>query len=167
MHNKLRFLIIFMAGIWGCHAPSAPLQPANDPRQEFRAMKWMEGLWKEATDSITAYHQWHFTDDTDLEETGWMVKTRDSVWLEKMNIHADEEEGIVLEYEKQGLNEGIPYGYRLVKNRNGEHVFENQSHKFPERIIILLRPDGAMYVRTEGNISGENHYNELMMNKIK
>ena len=146
----------------GKHGPGQQV-----PTNEFRKMRWMEGLWKESGDSVAAFHLWRFLTDSSMQEISWIKGKNDSSLTGKMTIEKDEEEGILLEYEKTGQNEGSPLGFRMTVNRNGEHVFESQSHTFPQRIIFLLKPDGSLYYRTEGILSGENHFNEVTMNKIR
>ena len=94
------------------------------------------------------------------------MKDKDSIPIQIEEISASNDD-IFLSLEIFGKNDGMPDEYKLIANKNGEHVFENNGKDFPQRIIYMLKPDGSLYMRVEGNSEGQARYQEKFLTKIR
>jgi hypothetical protein len=166
--NRICFLLIVTVCCWisSCKTHFSPSNATKSIREEFNKMAWLEGIWAVSNDTIKKYESWKRTSDTLLEGFIWEIKARDSVPGNRIQIMTDED-GIQYKIELAAKNEGISVTFKLIANRNGEHVFENQAHEFPQRILDALRPDGSLYLRTEGIQDGQPRYIETLMTKIR
>ena len=58
-------------------------------------------------------------------------------------------------------NNGEPVSFKLVSGKNGEFVFENKQHDFPQRIIYRNPNPDSLYARIEGYQQGKVHKEEF------
>jgi hypothetical protein len=126
----------------------------------------MEGLWSNPDDSIRTFILWQRKNDTVFSGSCWEMKGNDSIPLENDEINKSSDE-ILLSMEVFGRNDGNPTEYKLVSNKNGEHVFENTNNEFPKRIIYILKPDGSLYLRMEGISEGQQRFEERKLTKME
>lgn len=166
MNIKPLTLIFLVMVLFACRTRQEQQSAREDARQEFARMKWLQGIWQQQNDSAESYQEWIMPNDTTIEETSWVKKASDSSATEKFLIQ-QEDDGIIMSVTLPEQEGAAPLYFHLVSNKNGEHVFEDQSNKYPQRLIIRLNPDGSLYYRQEGMVDGQSHFNEQIMNKIK
>lgn len=57
--------------------------------------------------------------------------------------------------------------FKLVKHGEGEALFENPEHDFPQRIIYRLEKDGSLFARIEGTINGKERGVDFPMKRAR
>jgi hypothetical protein len=166
--KRVRYFIIFLllAFLSNCHTrqKSATQRPAA--KLEFQKMAWIEGIWTDPDDSVHIFTIWNHSNDTLLSGSSWQMKDKDSISTEIHEISSANDE-ILLSVEIFGKNDGNPDEYKLISNKNGEHVFESPDKEFPQRIIYILKPDGSLYLRMEGTYEGQSRFEEKKLTKIR
>jgi hypothetical protein len=163
---KCLLILLLMAFLSNCHQNSNPASQKLTVKLEFQKMAWLEGLWSNPDDSIPSFTLWQRSNDSLFSGSCWEMKAKDSIPSEIHEISAVNED-ILLSLEIFGKNDGTPDEYKLLSNKNGEHVFESTGKDFPQRIIYKLQPDGSLYIRMEGITEGESRYLEKTLTKIK
>ncbi len=163
---KISLLILILTLFYNCHFNKQALQQKASAGEEFHKMAWMEGLWSNPDDSVHSFILWQRKNDTVFTGSGWEMRGKDSIPSEIDEISNSSDE-ILLSMEVFGKNDGNPSEYKLVSNKNGEHVFENTSNDFPKRIIYILKPDGSLYFRMEGTSDGQERFEEKKLTKMK
>ena len=164
--NKSYLFILILALLYNCHSNKQSLVQKYSSSEEFHTMACMEGLWSNPDDSIHSFMLWQRKNDTVFSGSGWEMKGKDSIPSEIDEISNSSDE-ILLSMEVFGKNDENPTEYKLVSNKNGEHVFENTNNDFPKRIIYILKPDGSLYLRMEGTSDGQGRFVEKKLTKMK
>jgi hypothetical protein len=159
-------VMIIITFLSGCHGKNLPLDQKTSISAEFRKMAWLEGIWSNPDDSIRLFTQWQKENDSLLSCKSWRFIGKDSVPTDIQEISKSNDE-ILLTVKIIEKNESNPDNYKLVTNKNGEHVFENMEKEFPQRIIYILKPDGSLYFRKEGNSGGQSRFEEKILTKMK
>ena len=125
-----------------------PAQPAiaveRAPRIE--VLGWLAGTW--------------ITEGSPVIEEHWMVPKGGAM----LGLSRTLARGRMASFEFlriESTGKGIDYvaspgggpatRFRLIRATATEALFENLAHNFPKRIIYRLRPDGALWVRIEGD----------------
>jgi len=164
----IRYLTLLFIVLLACNC-----HPNNEPggaklslSSEFKKLAWMEGIWSNPDDSTHIFIQWLRKNDSVFSGYSWELKGKDSIPTEIHEISSNNHE-ILLSLEVFGKNDGNPDEYKLVTNKNGEHVFESSGKDFPQRLIYLLKPDGSLYYRIEGTSNDQPRFEENNLIKTK
>jgi hypothetical protein len=162
---KASISLFFLLGT-GCGQNKEFPSTATIALDAIGSMQWLEGKWLQETDSGRIWETWEKMNDSTYLTRHWFIHAADSILITEADISFTGSE--VLLSIHQGANpDATPAYYPLVRSKNGEHVFEDMSRAFPQRIIYLLQPDGSLYIRKEGMLDEKPQYIESTYSKVR
>lgn len=122
--------------------PAGAVEPAQ--------LAWLEGCWRTSGANGTTEEHWMAPAAGTLIGMGRTVAGGKTVQVEFMQIRAVD--GILSFIAlPSGQAETV---FPLKSLTEGEAVFENPTHDFPQRVIYRRTPDGALTGRIEGLSNG-------------
>ena len=95
-----------------------------------------------------------------------MIMNNDTIFSESLSIE-ENRDGLFYVPSVVNQNDGKPVYFKLVKCVNGEFIFENLDHDFPQRIVYKNPQPDSLYARIEGRDSGEYRREEFKMKRTK
>jgi hypothetical protein len=166
MNTVIKASIILLILICiGCGQKKELPRTAEVAHNAIGSMQWLEGKWLLVTDSGRVWETWEKLNDSAFISNHWFVSAKDSILVTQADISFTGSE-VLLAIHPGASPEATPAYYPLVRSKNGEHVFEDMSHTFPQRIIYLLQPDGSLYIREEGMVDEKPQYTESTFSKV-
>ena len=140
--------------------PSAA--PAQEPAS-VEALAWLAGCWASVGGEAGSGEQWTSPAGKTLLGVSRTVRNSETVAHEFLQIRETEAGEIEYIAKPSGQTEAT---FFMVRLSEGEVVFENLAHDFPQRIIYRLKPDGNLEARIEGNVDGEVRTADFPMKRI-
>lgn len=128
--------------------------------------KWIIGSWQNISSDGELYEIWTKTNDSLYSGYGFMLLNNDTVFSEKISLQLKGNDLLYIPTVKN-QNNGEPVSFKLVSDINGEFVFENKEHDFPQRIIYSNPNPDSLYARVEGDQQGKFHKEEFPMSRKK
>ncbi len=120
---------------------------------DVRAFYPLHGCWvSEQVEPVSLEYWFNPTPDT-MIGMSQTIRGGENVWYEFMRISKTETGDIFYTAAPSGQT---PTEFRLVSFVNGQAVFENAEHDFPQFVIYLLPDGGVLNARFEGTVDGEN-----------
>jgi hypothetical protein len=142
--------------------PAITFPPVKDysHKPDFKTMEWMPGHWEEKYTSMERFHEsWEKVNDTFFIGKGAYLKGNDTMFKENLAILVKD---TAIYYR---VNNSVHF--RLISNKEGDHIFENPQHDFPQRIIYKHTSESVLYARIEGKQNGKDMFEDFTMNRIK
>ena len=93
-----------------------------------------------------------------------MIVNHDTIFSEKISLE-NRAGGLFYIPTVNNQNNGQAVSFKLISNTNGEYVFENKEHDFPQRIIYKNPANDSLYARIEGTSKGKFHKEEFSMKR--
>ena len=119
--------------------------------QSLTDFDWIKGNWSGTSDGASISESWKQLDDNTLAGSGFVVAGKDTVVREIMLIQRVGDQMVFI----ARINDGDPVLFTLRgKNANGEYVFENKEHDFPQR-VVYAPGSGKLNARIEGLMDGK------------
>jgi hypothetical protein len=113
-------------------------------------LSWLAGRWEGPSDGGTFEEHWMTPVGGVMVGMGRMVKGEKTVFTEFIKI-VETKEGV----EYRAIVEGQPEtAFKLTKRSDGEAVFENPAHDFPQKIGYRKEKDG-LFAWIEGSQGGK------------
>jgi hypothetical protein len=131
-----------------------------------KEMNWLIGAWKNVSADGEFYEIWNSYHDSAYTGIGFMLVKGDTLFSEIISLEARNGELYYIPT-VSGQNNGIPVLFKLTSHANGEYVFENEEHDFPQRIIYNNPNPDSLYARVEGTQDGEFRKEEFAMSREK
>ncbi len=135
-------LIISILGVTGSSFGQANL---ND-------LTWLLGSWKRTAKSGLVLENWQRVSENTFEGIGLKVVAKDTTVLERLRL---EQFGSEIFYVAKVAHNELPVAFKLVKHTEGEWIFENPTHDFPQRIIYKKESETKINVRVEKDADGK------------
>jgi hypothetical protein len=149
---RARYLIIFTVLFSSCSRNEKQIEKLN----------WLIGNWEIIAPQGQLYEVWTKKNDSVFSGRTHMIMNNDTVFSETLSIE-QKKDGLYYFPAAYNEKDGKPAYLKLIKNNEGEFVFENLQLDFPRRIIYKnTRPD-SLYARIEGLDSGEYRKEEFRM----
>lgn len=130
-------------------ALDAPLQAQNVTIDQ---LAWIAGCWERSGKDRVTVEQWMKPSGGMMLGMSRTVAKGRTVEYEFIQI-IQEENGDIYYVALPSRQEKA--SFKLVKHSEGEALFENLEHDFPQRIIYRLEKDGSLFARIEGMINGK------------
>jgi len=157
----LFFLVLFNA----CR--SGNTIKITEETNRFKALNqlsWLIGDWANLSEEGNFYESWTRTNDSVFTAYSYMTISGDTVFSESISLMS-KGEGVFYIVSVPDQNEGQPVSFKLVSEANGEFVFENKTHDFPQRIIYKNPVPDSLHARIEGQINGKFSMQEFPMKR--
>ncbi|MFC1733131.1 DUF6265 family protein [candidate division KSB1 bacterium] len=123
--------------------------------ENIQKLKSIIGNWYFKTENGIFYEQWKNLGDTALKGFSFLLKEGDTAYFENIQIEIIDNE-IVYVANVSDQNKGKEIIFKLTESKNGQYIFLNPEHDFPQRIIYNIPvSNDSMHARIEG-IKNEN-----------
>jgi Domain of unknown function (DUF6265) len=133
-----------------------------DATADVARLSWMAGSWIEEKDGVTTRETWLSPKDGVMAGVGQTNRPGKPPYVEFTKISA-EPAGATFSAMIPGQS---PTPFVLVPGQDGEAVFENRTHVFPQR-VIYRRCGRDLCARIEGTANGKLQYNEWRYRRAK
>jgi hypothetical protein len=138
------------------------LPAAANPASQVARLSWITGTWSETKGEVTTRETWQASDGT-LVGVGETLRAGKPPQVEQMKITA-EAAGATFTAIIPGQP---PTPFLLLPSAaEGEAVFENKAHDFPQR-VIYRRCGADLCARIEGTIGGKLESQAWRYTRIK
>lgn len=114
---------------------------------------WLTGVWKINTGSGHIVESWQQVNDDLYKGKSMMVKGKDSTLQETLEISKNDTTWYYTST-VVGQNNSQPVSFKIIFQRVGEFICENQAHDFPQRISYRRYLPMLMFASIEGNNKG-------------
>ena len=138
--SYLRWVLIGLALGVAVIAPAGP--------RGIEDLQWLVGTWKRESSQGTVFERWTAVSARTLEGESWRVGA-DGERRHGESMLLAELGGEIFYLPKPAENP-YPVAFKRVRLEEGEAVFENPAHDFPQRIGYLRRSAGEMTAWIEG-----------------
>ncbi len=125
-------------------------------------LTWMAGTWVQDADGVSVRETWLAPNDGAMGGVGQTNRPGKRPLVEFMKITA-EPAGATFTAIVPGQP---PTSFVQIAGRDGEVVFENKDHDFPQR-VIYRRCDADLCARIEGTISGKLQFQDWRYTRMK
>ena len=126
-------------------------------------LAWLAGCWASVGGDAGSGEQWTVPAGKTLLGVSRTVQNSKTVEYEFLRIR--ETEAGKIEYIARP-SEQAEATCLMVRLSEGEVVFENPDHDFPQRIIYRLKAEGNLEVRIEGEMKGEVRTVDFPMKRV-
>jgi len=153
--KSLQILIIILILFPGCQwdvKVEADRQDRHEDEKQIHNLEWLIGSWVTVTDNGNLYEVWHMESDTLFRGVSFLVSGSDTLFSETITLHQSGDQLFYIPAVSD-QNMGRPIHFTLVE-ANGEFVFENREHDFPQRIIYSHPHPDSLIARVEGDDNG-------------
>ncbi len=101
---------------------------------EFTQLSNLTGSWKMKTPKGILFEQWQKQNDSTLSNKSFKVNGADTTMLEQVMLNF--QNGSVTYNPTLPDQEAV--SFKLVEIKDGQYIFENKTHDFPQRIIYKI-----------------------------
>ena len=137
------------------------LPAAASPSTQVARLSWITGTWSETKGEVTTRETWQASDGA-LVGTSETLHAGKPPQVERMKITA-EAAGATFTAIIPGQP---PTPFLLLPGGEGEAVFENKTHDFPQR-VIYRRCEAQLCARIEGTAGGKTQFQEWRYTRVK
>jgi hypothetical protein len=150
--------VLLLSLIIGGAACAAQAGPAEDVAR----LAWMAGTWSQEKDGVTVRETWLPPIGGAMAGAGQTNRPGKPAFIENVKITA-EPAGATFTYMPPGQP---PTAFVLLPGKDGEAVFENKAHDYPQR-VIYRRCGADLCARTEGMVKGRLESEDWRYKRVK
>jgi hypothetical protein len=137
----------------------------NPALEEFSKLEWMLGTWSATfPDQSKLTESWTRVNDTTFSGETHLVAGKDTFFADKPGI-VWKDGALHYMANVAGQNEGKTIYFKAVSGKDGEQVFENKQHDYPQKITYMHKSDTTLFARLEGMEKGKPKTEEFEMYK--
>ena len=133
-----------------------------DASADVAKLEWMAGSWVQEKDGVTVRETWLSPKDGVMGGVGQTNRPGRKPFIEFVKISA-EPAGATFTALLPGQP---PTPFVLISGKDGEAVFENKAHDFPQR-VIYRRCGQDLCGRVEGLVGGKLQFEEWRYRRIR
>ena len=157
MLNKIAgLLLLALLGAPAAHATSLP----DDLGAK---LGWLQGCWLPDGAEPGSVEQWTSAAGGVMLGMNRTVKAGKLGSFEFMQLREDTPGKLRFVAQPSGKP---PTSFALVRHDEGEFVFANAGHDFPQRVIYRRKGDHALHARVEGKFKGKQEAIDFPMQRI-
>lgn len=127
---------------------------------------WLIGEWKSVSKDGTLYENWAKVDEKLFSGKSFLIAGKDTLFSEKIAL---QQNGSDLYYTPTvgNQNNGQPVPFKFIEFKDGEYIFENKEHDFPQRIIYKNPQPDFLCARIEGSKDGKFRKEDFNFVRVK
>jgi hypothetical protein len=139
------------------------IEQGQTQRYDLDSLAWLGGCWNGGGDTRVYQEHWMKPSGKTMLGMSRNVANGRTVEYEFLRLHEEANGEIFYTAHPSGQNET---SFKLVKLKEGEAVFENPEHDFPQRIIYKLEDNGSLNARIEGKSKGKERGVDFPMKRV-
>jgi hypothetical protein len=118
------------------------------------------GTWIMKTRKGMICEQWQKKNNRLLSGRSFQISGADTSWLENLELSVT---GEVITYHSQvnGQNDGKAIPFTLTASKDGQFIFSNPVHDFPQRIIYQFVTKDSIHAWIDGKINGKERKSDF------
>jgi hypothetical protein len=128
--------------------------------------EWLIGTWENKTQKGSIYETWHKVNDTTLAGKSYIIKEKDPVVFENIQIVQEQARLLYIPTVKD-QNEGLPVRFMAKTVSGTQLVFENQQHDFPQMISYTKINSDSLVAEISGIKNGRERRQIFPMKRVK
>jgi hypothetical protein len=125
---------------------------AQTPADPFAPVAWLAGCWAQQGREAGSVEQWMPPAGGQMLGMARTLKGGRVVEFEFMQIRAEADGSLVFMAQPQGR---AATEFKLARQGDGEAVFENAAHGFPQRVLYRRESADKLMARIEGTLNGK------------
>ena len=154
-------IILFMS----CSYRSNTENPSTELKiKAMERFNWLPGSWSSINSESQLYEIWTKENDTVLSGKSYVLVNNDTAFSETLRLEFIGQDLFYIPTIKDENNDQ-PVSFKLISDTNGEFIFENNEHDFPQRIIYKNSEPGILNARIEGLTEGKFQKEEFVFKK--
>lgn len=131
-----------------------------------KRLHWLVGEWKIVTGNIVTIEIWRVANENLMSGQSFMIQGSDTVFREEITLQQSGEKLFYIPT-VSGQNNSMPVTFTFKEYRDGEYIFENLEHDFPQRIIYKQPQPDMLCARIEGEVEGKLKKEDFNFIKVK
>jgi hypothetical protein len=159
----MRINVFFIISL--CFFLSACSFNNKEHRNEIDNLEWLIGDWKNISNEMEMYESWEMESDTVFYGESFVLVNSDTVFFETMLLEQNGND-LLLTPTTMNQNDRNPIVFKLISSVNGEFVFENKEHDFPQRIVYSNPKPDSIFAYIEGTQGGEYRKSEFPFKRV-
>ena len=133
---------------------------------QLKKAAWLIGTWKHQSSRGSSTETWHKLNDSTYAAKSYILRGTDTVSAESIRM---EQRGGNLYYipTVKNQNQGKSVSFKLTTSSNGQLVFENPEHDFPQKISYTPIKSDSLLAEISGSYKGKERAIKFPMKKEK
>lgn len=156
MKSLFSLLLVFI-----CSNASAQFQ-----LKDMQGLYGLNGTWESPRKNGLLIEQWTFKNDSTLQGYSFIIKNSDSIPQEKALLQY-RNGNIQFIASAAAQNNEQPVAFSLIAINNGQYLFENKQHDFPQQISYQLLSSDSMQAFISGPMEGVQQKVDFHFSKQK
>jgi uncharacterized protein DUF6265 len=136
---------------------------ARQTKTTFDKLAWIAGCWEGQMGAGKTQEHWMRPEGDSMLGMSRTVVNGKTPFFEFLQIKREGED-LYYVARPQGKE---PTSFKLVKLNDGEAVFENPQHDFPQRIVYAKQIDGTLLATIEGQEKGKSKRVDFSMRRAR
>jgi hypothetical protein len=124
------------------------------------------GKWKMLTRKGLLMEEWQRVDSTTLSGKSYLFKSGDTILLEKLQLHVQEEK-LLYTSQVKDQNEGQAISFVFTGSTNNTYTFENPGHDFPKRIHYEFISNDSLHAWIDGGEAMAGKRSDFNYSRVK
>ena len=127
---------------------------------------WMTGTWMDSSSTGKMVEVWNVINDSVMVGSSIYLAGLDTIFFEEISLKKIN--GEIYYIPSIQVEEGLqPVLFKFISFSNGEFIFENKKHDFPQRIVYSNPVKDSLVAYIDGNQKGEYRKEYFRMKRIK
>ncbi len=152
------FLISIAIGISSCNNNSKTQVSENElatPNfKKIDQLQWLVGTWINESEEEFSQETWSRENESSFTAYSFTQAGKKMVFAETMALE-QKGENLLLTVATVNQNNEKPITFKMVSSENGQFIFENKNHDFPNRIVYTNPVKDSLHAWIEGSSNGE------------
>ncbi|MCZ4318581.1 DUF6265 family protein [Aequorivita viscosa] len=155
MKKAIVLLTLLVIGLTSCkNKETESIATDEDRFEKLKEMHWMLGTWTHETDEQYAQETWSRENDSTFTGYSFIDEEGKVVFAETMALEL-KSANLYLTVASAKEKNKKPVTFKLKSSENGQFIFENKDHDFPQRIIYTSPAKDSLHAWIEGSKNGE------------
>lgn len=117
-------------------------------------LQWLLGTWTNETGEEFSQETWSMENASTFTAFSFTQVGNETVFAETMALE-EKADDLLLTVATANQNDKNPVTFKMVSSENGQFIFENKNHDFPERIIYSNPAKDSLHAWIEGTVDGK------------
>ncbi|MDC8001978.1 DUF6265 family protein [Aequorivita todarodis] len=123
--------------------------------EQIEQLQWLLGTWVNQNGKEYSQETWSQENDSTFTAYSFVeMNKKEIVFAETMALEKKGED-VILTVASVSENGAKPVSFKMISQENGQVIFENKNHDFPERIVYTNPAKDSLHAWIEGTVNGQ------------